>query len=225
MLDTILGTKLGMTQVFSKAGEPIPVTVIKAGPCFVVQKKTTATDGYNALQLGFGTRKQKLINKPLENHLKKANLTTVRYLREVRIADPQEYKLGDKVEAGIFKQGDYVDIRGTSIGKGMAGVMKRYGFSGGPMTHGCTNRRGPGSVGASSFPSRVFKGTRMAGRMGKDGVKVLKLQVIDIREKEGLMIVKGSVPGPKNGFLIISKTGRYVKGKSAAQKSEPKGNK
>lgn len=213
MLNTIFGKKLGMTQVFSEKGEVIPVTVIQAGPCVVVQKKTQPKDGYNALQLGYGEKKEKLLNKPLKNHLKKANISSVRYLREVRLSGPDEYKTGDKIEINVFKAGDYVDVKGTSRGKGMAGVMKRHNFKGGPMSHGCTNKRGPGGLSASSYPSRVFKGTKMAGRMGNDIVKVLKLEVIDIREKENLMLVKGAVPGGKNSFLVISKTNRFVKPK------------
>ncbi len=208
-----------MTQVFNDSGDVVPVTVIEIKPCVVLQKKTISRDGYNAVQLGYGEKKEKLINKPLKNHLKKANVLSIRHIREVRVENPDEYKLGDKVGISMFKTGDYVDVKGQSRGKGMAGGMKRWNFSGGPKSHGCTNKRGPGGLSASSYPSRVFKGTHMAGRMGNDAIKVLKLEVIDIREKDSFMLVKGAVPGSKNNFLAISKTKRHVKPK--VEKKEP----
>jgi len=224
MINTMLGTKLGMTQVFPGIGEVIPVTVLKVGPCVVVQKKSLANDGYNALQLGYGQKREKLINKAMQGHLKKVNLTSTKYLREVKIDNIDEYQPGDKLGINMFKKGDYVDIKGISKGKGMAGVIKRHHFKGGKNSHGCDNKRGPGSVGASSYPSRVFKGMRMAGHMGCDMVKVLKLEIVEVRENENLLLVKGAVPGPRNGFVVISKTNRFVKVK-IEKKAEVKDNK
>ena len=209
-----------MTQVFSSQGNVIPVTVIKAGPCVVVQKKTVEADGYCAVQLGYGEKRQKLLSRPMKGHLKKAGVETVRYLHEIRVDGADESKPGDKVDIDMFKAGDFVDVSGTSKGKGMAGGMKRYNFRGGPMSHGCTNKRGPGGLSASSFPSRVFKGTKMAGRMGGDSVKVIKLEVVDVRKDENLLLVKGSVPGPRNAFLVISKTKRHVKKAAEGGKQE-----
>jgi large subunit ribosomal protein L3 len=200
----ILGKKLGMTQVFDEDGSVIPVTVIEAGPCYVTQKKTEETDGYNAIALGFGELPEKRLNQPKAGHLKKANCPPLQYLREFRVADPDEYEEGQKIDVSVFEVGDFVDVVGTSKGKGFAGVVKRHGFRGGPKTHGQSDRwRAPGSVGAGSTPGRIFKGIRMAGRMGNQRVTMLNLKVALVDADKNLLAVKGAVPGGKNGLLII----------------------
>ncbi|RME70814.1 MAG: 50S ribosomal protein L3 [Chloroflexi bacterium] len=200
----ILGRKLGMTQIFDESGAVIPVTVIEAGPCYVTQKKVVEKDGYNAIQLGFGEISERKLTKPIAGHLKKSNTPPVRYLREFRVNDVSEYEEGQKIDVSVFEVGDRVDVVGTSKGKGFAGVMKRHGFGGGPKTHGQSDRwRAPGSVGAGSTPGRIFKGTRMAGRMGNERVTVQNLQVVLVDPEKNLLAVKGAVPGAKNGLLII----------------------
>ena len=210
----ILGKKLGMTQIFDEDGIAIPVTVIEAGPCYVTQKKTEETDGYNAIALGFGELPEKRLNQPEIGHLKKANCPPLQYLREFRVTDPDEYEPGQKVDVSVFEAGDFVDVIGTSKGKGFAGVVKRHGFRGGPKTHGQSDRwRAPGSVGAGSTPGRVFKGVRMAGRMGNQQVTTLNLKVALVDADKNLLAVKGAVPGGKNGLLIIRE----------ARKTKPRG--
>jgi large subunit ribosomal protein L3 len=200
----ILGKKLGMTQIFDKDGSVIPVTVIEAGPCYITQKKTTETDGYNAIALGFGEISEKRLNQPKAGHLEKANCPPLKYLREFRVANPGQYEEGQKIDVSVFEIGDFVDVVGTSKGKGFAGVVKRHGFRGGPKTHGQSDRwRASGSVGAGSTPGRVFKGTRMAGRMGNERVTVHNLRVALVDADKNLLAVKGAVPGSKNGLLII----------------------
>ena len=204
MKHSILGRKLGMSQVFDQQGNAIPVTVIQAGPCRVLQVKTTETDGYNAVQLGFVDKKEKNTTRPLQGHFKKAGSTPQRFVREVRVDDPALFSVGQVVTCGCFAKGDFVDITGTSKGKGYAGVMKRHGFSGFEMTHGThESKRGPGSIGQASDPSRTFPGMRMAGRMGGETVTVQNLVVIDNRESQNLIFVKGPVPGGKNELLTI----------------------
>jgi large subunit ribosomal protein L3 len=200
----ILGKKLGMTQIFDEDGKAVPVTVIEAGPCYVTQKKTEETDGYNAIALGFGELPEKRLNQPEIGHLKKANCPPLQYLREFRVADPDEYEPGQKVDVSVFEVGDFVDVVGTSKGKGFAGVVKRHSFRGGPKTHGQSDRwRAPGSVGAGSTPGRVFKGVRMAGRMGNQQVTAQNLKVALVDADKNLLAVNGAVPGGKNGLLII----------------------
>jgi large subunit ribosomal protein L3 len=200
----ILGKKLGMTQIFDEDGAVIPVTIIEAGPCYVAQKKTEDHDGYNAITLGFGEISEERLNQPIAGHLHKANCPPLQYLREFRVADPDQYEEGQKIIASIFETGDHVDVVGTSKGKGFAGVVKRHGFAGGPKTHGQSDRwRAPGSVGAGSTPGRVFKGMRMAGQMGNERVTVQNLQVALVDADKNLLAVKGAVPGAKNGLLII----------------------
>jgi len=216
MLNTILGEKIGMTQIFSPNGEAIPVTVIKAGPCFVVQRKTEARDGYKAIQIGFGERKENKVNKPAKGRFAKAGIPATRYLREVRVENVDEYKEGQKLE-NMFNIGDFVDIRGRSKGKGFAGPMKRWGFHGGPASHGSMSHRRVGSVGASSDPSRVFPGSRMPGRMGGDTVVLQKLEVVDVDRENSLILVKGSVPGEDRGLLVIYRTKKKVREKKKAE--------
>lgn len=208
----ILGKKLGMTQIFDEKGVAIPVTIIEAGPCFITQKKTKANDGYDAIQLGFGDTGEGRLKKPIAGHLKKADIQPIRYMREFRITNPEDYQEGQKIDVSIFNVGDKVDVIGTSKGKGFAGTVKRHGFRGGPKTHGQSDRwRAPGSVGAGSTPGRVLKGTRMAGRMGNEQVTVQNLRVALVDAEKNLLAVKGAIPGGKNGLIIIREA---VKGSS-----------
>lgn len=200
----ILGKKVGMTQIVDEKGLIIPVTILEAGPCYVTQKKTTESDGYNAIQLGFGELRPKSLKKPIAGHLKKSGSPALKYLRELRISDPENYEEGQKIDASIFAAGETVDVIGTSKGKGFAGGVKRHNFSGGPKTHGQSDRwRAPGSVGAGSTPGRVLKGTRMAGRMGNEQVTVLNLKVALVDAERNLIAVRGAVPGGKNGLVLI----------------------
>ncbi len=203
----IIGKKIGMTSLFDDSGKNIPCTVIQAGPCTVTQVRTEEADGYTAIQLGFDDKKEKNAGKAGVGHFKKAG-TTPKYKVAEFVADyAEEVKLGDVVDTSIFSEGEYVDIAGTSKGKGFQGVVKRHGFAGvGQATHGQHNRlRAPGSIGAGSDPSRVFKGMRMAGRMGGKRVTVQNLLVLKVDTEKNLLIVKGSVPGPRNGYLLIQK--------------------
>jgi len=193
-----------MTQIVDENALIIPVTILEAGPCYITQKKTTERDGYNAIQLGFGELRPKSLNKPKAGHLKKSGSPALRYLRELRISDPENYEEGQKIDASIFAAGEMVDVVGTSKGKGFAGGVKRHHFSGGPKTHGQSDRwRAPGSVGAGSTPGRVLKGTRMAGRMGNEQVTVLNLKVALVDVERNLIAVRGAVPGGKNGLVLI----------------------
>jgi large subunit ribosomal protein L3 len=202
----ILGKKVGMTQNFDERGEVIPVTVIEAGPCFVAQIKTVERDGYTAVQLGFEETKPRRLTKPQLQHLQKGNLPALRYLREFRMPpdDLARFEEGQKLTVDIFQVGEYVDVTGTSKGKGFAGVVKRHGFRGGPKTHGQSDRhRSPGSIGACTTPGRVFKGMRMAGRMGDERVTAQSLKVVMVDPERNLLAVRGAVPGAKNGLLMI----------------------
>ncbi|GBE14496.1 MAG TPA: 50S ribosomal protein L3 [Proteobacteria bacterium] len=204
MTTVILGKKLGMTQIFDHVGNVIPVTLIQAGPCTVTQVKTDAKEGYNAIQIGFDDRKEKRTNKPALGHFSKSGTTPKRYLRETRVPDPESYELGQVISAGTFQIGDFVDVTGTSKGKGFAGVMKRHGFKGFKASHGThESKRGGGSIGAAAYPAKVFKGTKMAGQMGNHAVTVQNLQVADVREDQNLIAIRGPVPGGKNGLLVI----------------------
>jgi large subunit ribosomal protein L3 len=201
----ILGKKLGMTQIFDENGAVIPVTLIEAGPCFVTQKKTKDSDGYNAIQLGFGDVPEKRLTQPANGHLKKAGVPPVKYLREFQVDNPETYAEGQQIDVSVFTVGDKVDITGTSKGKGFAGVVKRHHFAGGPKTHGQSDRlRAPGSVGAGSTPGRIFKGIRMAGHMGNERVTVQNLRVALVDPEKNLIGIKGAVPGSKNGLVIIN---------------------
>jgi large subunit ribosomal protein L3 len=199
----LIGRKLGMTQVFSDEGAAIPVTVIEAGPCVVIQKKTRETDGYDAVQLGFGRKKLKRVTKPIQGHFKKADKGFFRLLREFRMDNTEKYEVGSELNVDIFAVGDYVDIVGTSKGRGFAGGVKRHGFKGGRATHGSMFHRAPGSIGASADPSRVLKGTKLPGHMGDKRVTVQNLVVFGVRPERNLILVKGSVPGSMNGFVLI----------------------
>jgi len=203
----LIGRKIGMTRVFDEEGRDIPVTVIEAGPCYVTQIKTPEKDGYIAVQLGFKEKKEKRVTKPLLGHFRKAGVPPTYVLKEFRDFNGWEsLKLGDRITVEVFSPGDLVDITGRSKGRGFAGVVKRHGFRGGPRTHGQSDRlRAPGSIGASSFPSRVFKGTRMAGRMGNRRVTVRNLEVVKVYPEKNLLLVKGAVPGARNGYLEIKK--------------------
>jgi large subunit ribosomal protein L3 len=203
--DAILGRKLGMTQVFSSAGEARGVTVVEAGPCVVVQIKTKERDGYDAIQIGYGARKR--VNDALRGHM--SRLGTFRYLREVRVDDPNEYELGQKLGVELFEAGDVVDVVGKSKGRGFAGGVKRYHFHGGPKTHGQSDRhRAPGSIGSGTTPGRVRKGLHMAGHMGDQQVTVKNLRVFESNADKGVLLIEGSVPGGINGLVRIRKTGR-----------------
>ncbi len=203
----ILGKKLGMTRIFADTGESHPVTVIEAGPCPVVTIKSADKEGYDAYQVGFGKRRKSKINKPRAGHFGKAKVEPTQYLREVRFDG--DLNIGDEIKVGAFNEGDWVDVTGISRGLGFAGSMKRHHFSGGQQTHGQSDRlRAPGSIGQSSYPSRVFKGMKMAGRMGKDKVTVLKLRIVKIIEDQNLMLVKGAVPGNKGSLVKVRTSNR-----------------
>ena len=202
----LIGRKIGMTSLFDENGKNIPCTVIESGPCVVTQVRTEAVDGYNALQLGFDDKKAKSSNKALDGHFKKAGATAKRKVIEFQGFE-EEYKLGDAISVSLFEEGEFVDVSGTSKGKGFQGVVKRHGFAGvGQATHGQHNRlRAPGSIGAASYPARVFKGMRMGGRMGGDTVKVQNLKVLKVVTEKNLLVVKGAVPGHKNAYVTIQK--------------------
>lgn len=197
----ILGTKLGMTQIFDDEGNAIPVTVIEAGPCIVTQIKTPQTDGYTAVQIGYGSVKEKALTKPELGHLEKASASPLRHLKEYRVDAVDGFEMGQEIKADQFEAGQLVDITGTSIGKGFAGYQKRHNFSRGPMAHGSKNHRLPGSIGAGTTPSRVYPGKRMAGHLGAKRVTTRKLKVVRVDAEKNLLVIKGAVPG-KPGALI-----------------------
>ena len=200
----LLGTKLGMTQVWDADGKVVPVTVIQAGPCVVTQVRTPEKDGYNAVQLAFGAVKPKSVNKPETGHFESAGVTPRKHLVELRTADASEYTLGQEVTAETFEAGQVVDVTGVSKGKGTAGVMKRHGFGGLGASHGTHRKhRAPGSIGQSATPGRVFAGMKMAGRMGVDKVTVQNLTIHSVDAERGLILVKGSVPGPKGALVVV----------------------
>ncbi|WP_192823261.1 50S ribosomal protein L3 [Rufibacter sp. LB8] len=203
----IIGKKIGMTSLFTPEGKSVACTLIQAGPCVVTQVKTQETDGYTAIQLGYGEKKVKRTTKALAGHFAKANTTAKKKLVEFRMDDTASYSLGDEVNVTSFEEGEFVDVVGTSKGKGFQGVVKRYNFAGvGGQTHGQHNRaRHPGSIGACSWPSRVFKGMRMAGRMGGDRVKVQNLRVLRVMPEQNLLVVSGSIPGANNSFIVVEK--------------------
>ena len=200
----ILGKKLGMTRIFVADGKSVAVTVIEAGPCVVVQKKGEQSQGA-VYQLGFMPAKPKAVNKPIQGHFKKNGITPMAHLKEFPASGDLSYKVGDEVRVDIFQIGDKVKVQGTSKGKGFAGVIKRWNFSGGNATHGCTSHRVPGSIGSSAYPSRVIKGKKLPGHMGNRRVSVLHLSIVDIRPESNLLLVKGAVPGSRNNLLAIYK--------------------
>jgi large subunit ribosomal protein L3 len=213
-----------MTQLFAEDGSVVPATVIKAGPCVVVQRKTAKIDGYESVQIGLVDAKPAKVRKPLEGHYKKANVPPTRVRREVKLAKDADPKVGDQVLVTIFENGERVDIIGTSRGKGFQGVVKRHHFAGGAATHGSMFHRAPGSIGASSFPSRVVKGMRAAGRMGGDRITVRNLRVAKVDPDNNLLIVRGAVPGAPSGYVVIRKA-VAAKRLKIAQVEKPKGKK
>lgn len=205
MLKAILGKKVGMTQIFAEDGRVIPVTVVEAGPCVVVQKKTDETDGYNAVQVGFGEIREKLVNKPRLGHFKKAGVEAKRYLREFK-GDIEGLEVGQEFKADVFETGDIVDVSGISKGKGTLGVIARWGQHRGPMTHGSRYHRRPGSMGACSSPGRVFKGKNLPGRTGFDKITIQNLEIAGVDAEKNMLLVKGAVPGAKGSLLTIKKS-------------------
>ncbi len=204
----LIGKKIGMTQIYTEDGRALPVSVIEAGPCKIVAIKTIDKDGYDAVQLGYGEKPSRLFNKPELGHFEKAGIDPMRYLREVR-GRLEEMKVGDEIKVDVFKKGEKVDVTGISKGLGFQGAMRRHRFSGAQKTHGQSDRqRAPGSIGQSSYPSRVFKGMRMAGKMGKDRVTVLNLEVVQVIEDQNLMLVRGAIPGKKGTMVKIRKSNR-----------------
>ena len=203
MKKAILGTKIGMTQIFNEDGKVVPVTVVLAGPCTVVQKKTVETDGYEAVQVGYGEVKEKSLNKPMKGHFAKADTAAKKYLREFRLEDVASLNVGDEIKADIFEAGEKVDVTGISKGKGFAGPMKRWGLHRGPMTHGSGYHRGSGSMGACSSPGRVMKGKKLPGHMGVNTVTVQNLEIVKVNAEENIILVKGAVPGSKGGLITI----------------------
>ena len=201
-MKAIIGKKVGMTQIFDEKGYVIPVTVIEAGPCLVAQVKSEETDGYNAVRLGFGEVKDKHINKPEKGHFEKSKLSAKKHLREFR-ADSIDVKVGDEVKADVFEAGDKIDVQGTSKGKGFQGVIKRHGQHRGPMGHGSMYHRRPGSMGSTSTPGRVFKGKKLPGHMGVQTVTIQNLDVVRVDMDKNVILVKGSVPGPKGAILKL----------------------
>ena len=201
----IIAKKLGMTSLFAADGRIVPVTVVQAGPCTVTQVKTEATDGYNALQLGFGQRKARRINRPVKGHLAKSGDATPAVMREVEVKDPSQYSPGQQIGADLFQPGQRVDVTGTSKGRGFAGVIKRHGFHRGPVTHGSKNVREPGSIGCSAWPSRVVKGKKMPGQYGGVRKTMRNLEIIEVRPEENLLLIRGAIPGPGQGLLLIQK--------------------
>lgn len=206
----ILGKKVGMTQIFNETGQVIPVTVIEAGPCVVVQKKTAEIDGYEAIQVGFGHVKDKHVTKPQAGHFKKANAAARKYVRELRLEDTAAYEVGQEIKADVFAAGEWVDVTAISKGKGFAGAIKRHGFARGPMTHGSHYHRGPGSLG-SIDPNRVFRGQTLPGRMGSDKVTVQKLQVVRVDAERNLLLIRGAVPGPRGGLVTVRNSVKAAK--------------
>ncbi len=202
----LLGKKLGMSSLFSPAGQQVPVTVLEVGPCVVTQIKTQATDGYDALQVGFLEKKAARMNKPLAGHLEKSGGKGYSFLMEFPVDDPSEHTLGETLTVGTaFKVGERVDVRGVSKGRGFTGVVKRWGFSGGKATHGSMFHRAPGSIGCSAWPSKVIKGRKLPGQFGNKRVTVRNLEVVDIRPEENLLLVKGAVPGSRAGLIEVRK--------------------
>ena len=201
----VLGSKLGMTQIWDENNRVVPVTVVKVGPCVVTQVRTPETDGYNAVQLGFGAIDPRKVNKPMTGHFAKAGVTPRRHLVELRTADASEYTVGQEIGPDVFEVGQSVDVVGTTKGKGFAGVMKRHGFGGLRASHGVQRKhRSPGSIGGCATPGRVFKGLRMAGRMGGDRQTTQNLKIAGVDTDKGLLLIKGAVPGPKGGLVMVT---------------------
>jgi len=205
-MKNILGRKLGMTQIFAEDGTVIPVTVVEAGPVKVVQKKTVEKDGYNAIQVGFGDIKEKKVNKPLKGHFDKAQVEYKKYLKEFKVDNVDEFEIGQEIKVDVFENGDKVDVTGTSKGKGTQGPIKRHNFGRGPESHGSKYHRAGGARAAATYPGRVFKGRKGMGRMGNERVTVQNLEVVRVDADRNLLLIKGAVPGPKGGLLIIKES-------------------
>jgi large subunit ribosomal protein L3 len=199
----LLGNKIGMTQIFDESGNIIPVTILKVGPCVVTQVKTKSTDGYDAIQIGYGNVSNKSLTQPELGHLQKSNIQPLKYLKEFRIPEENEFNLGQVLNVDLFEPGQLVNIQGKSIGKGFSGLQKRYNFRRGPMTHGSKNHRAPGSIGMGTTPGRVLPGKKMAGQVGNKVITIKKLKVIQINSEENILVIKGSVPGKPGNLLSI----------------------
>lgn len=205
-MKSILGKKLGMTQIFTEEGDVIPVTVVEAGPVVVTQKKSVEIDGYSAIQMGYGEVKEKRVNKPLKGHFDKSDIDYKKTLAEVRCEDTDAYEVGQELRADIFEAGDKVDVAGTSKGKGFQGNIKRHNQSRGPMTHGSRYHRGVGALSAASSPGRVFKGRPLPGQMGNERVTIQNLEVVRVDAEKNFLLIKGAIPGPKGGLITIQET-------------------
>ena len=199
----LLGNKIGMTQIFDESGNIIPVTILKVGPCVITQVKTIEKDGYNAIQVGYGNVSSKALTQPKLGHLQKSNIQPLKYLKEFKLNDDREFEIGQILNVDAFSEGQLVNIRGKSIGKGFSGLQKRYNFARGPMTHGSKNHRQPGSIGMGTTPGRVLPGKRMAGQLGNKIATIQKLKVIQINSEENILVIKGSVPGKPGNLLSI----------------------
>ncbi|OFI06893.1 50S ribosomal protein L3 [Clostridium acetireducens DSM 10703] len=206
MKKAILGRKLGMTQIFNDERKVVPVTVVEAGPCVVVQKKTVEKDGYEAIQVAFGNIKEKLVNKPMKGHFDKSNISYKKLIKEFRLENVNEYEVGQEIKADVFEAGDKIDVSGISKGKGFQGTIKRWNAHRGPMSHGSKFHRAPGSMGASSYPSRTFKNMKSAGHMGHVKATVLNLEVVKVLPEKNLILIKGGIPGPNKGYVVIRNT-------------------
>lgn len=206
MKKAIIGRKIGMTQIFDENGKVVPVTVIEAGPCVVIQKKDVEKDGYNAIQVGYGDIREKLVNGPRKGHFAKAGVALKRIIKEFRLENIDEYEVGNEIKADVFAAGDKVDVSGVSKGKGFQGTIKRWNMHRGPMSHGSKYHRAVGSMGAASAPSRTFKNKKMPGHMGSKNTTVLNLQVVKVMPEKNVILVKGGVPGPNKGYVVIKDT-------------------
>lgn len=215
MAKGILGRKVGMTQIFNPEGQAIPVTVIEAGPCVIIQKKSVATDGYEAIQLGFAEKKERLVNKPMKGHFNKAGVKPLRFIHEIRVDSGENYDLGQEIKADVFHEGEFVDVTGTSKGKGFAGVIKRWNFNRAAMSHGSMYHRRSGSLGATD-PARVFKGRKLPGRLGGEKTTIQGLQVAKVDPERNLLLIKGSIPGANGSFVVVKET--VIRAKAMNQK-------
>lgn len=210
MAKGIIGKKIGMTQIFISGGRAVPVTVVEAGPCKIIQKKTIATDGYEAIQLGFEEKKERLVNKPMKGHFEKAGVKPCRFLHELRLDSEEKFDLGQEVKVDIFNEGEYVDVTGTSKGKGFAGVIKRWNFNRAPMSHGSMYHRRTGSMCATD-PARVFKNRRLPGRLGGEQTTIQGLQVVKVDQERNLLLIKGAIPGANGALVVVKKTVKRAK--------------
>ena len=202
----ILGNKIGMTQIFDESGNIVPVTVIKVGPCIITQIKTTLTDGYNAIQIGYGNVLPKTLSQPQLGHLQKSNIQPLKYLKEYKVENPEDFTVGQIINAESFNSGEIINVSGKTCGKGFSGLQKRYNFARGPMTHGSKNHRAPGSIGMGTSPGRVLPGKKMAGQMGNKKTSIKKLKIVQVNIDENILVVKGSVPGKPGNLISIATT-------------------